>query len=183
MRTIARRKKEKKLRPDESDRLVRVARIGAIAEGVLGSEQKAAAWLRESNRALGGIAPLEILDTDIGIKQVEEILGRIEYGVYSGCWPGALFRNAGRILPMMAKVPEDLAVDGIHPAGVLFILLQLCHLRRLSTSSMSAFKRNLTILFPSQLKFRRSSRWNGSPNPGSEKLAYVSRIARAASDR
>ena len=83
MRTIARRKKEKKLRPDESDRLVRVARIGAIAESVLGSEAKAAAWLREPNRALGGVAPLEILDNDIGIKQVEEILGRIEYGVYS----------------------------------------------------------------------------------------------------
>jgi putative toxin-antitoxin system antitoxin component (TIGR02293 family) len=83
MRTIARRKKEKKLRPDESDRLVRVARIGSIAESVLGSEAKAAAWLREPNRALGGVAPLEILDNDIGIKQVEEILGRIEYGVYS----------------------------------------------------------------------------------------------------
>jgi putative toxin-antitoxin system antitoxin component (TIGR02293 family) len=83
MRTIARRKKEKKLRPDESDRLVRVARIGSIAESVLGSGAKAAAWLREPNRALGGVTPLEILDNDIGIKQVEEILGRIEYGVYS----------------------------------------------------------------------------------------------------
>ncbi len=83
MRTIARRKKEKKVRPDESDRLVRVARIGSIAESVLGSQAKAAAWLREPNRALGGVAPLEILDNDIGIKQVEETLGRIEYGVYS----------------------------------------------------------------------------------------------------
>jgi putative toxin-antitoxin system antitoxin component (TIGR02293 family) len=83
VRTIARRKKEKKLRPDESDRLVRVARIGSIAESVLGSEAKAAAWLREPNRALNGVTPLQILDNDIGIKQVEEILGRIEYGVYS----------------------------------------------------------------------------------------------------
>jgi putative toxin-antitoxin system antitoxin component (TIGR02293 family) len=83
LRTIARRKKEKKLEPDESDRVVRLARIGAMAAYVLGSEQKASVWLHERNRALGGIAPLDILDTDIGIRQVEELLGRIEHGVYS----------------------------------------------------------------------------------------------------
>lgn len=83
LRTIARRKKEKRLEPDESDRLVRLARIGALAKYVLGNEQKASIWLHERNRALGGIAPLDILDTDIGTRQVEEVLGRIEYGVYS----------------------------------------------------------------------------------------------------
>jgi putative toxin-antitoxin system antitoxin component (TIGR02293 family) len=83
LRTIARRKKEKRLEPDESDRVVRLARIGAMAAYVLGSEQKASAWLHERNRALGGIVPLDIMDTDIGIRQVEELLGRIEHGVYS----------------------------------------------------------------------------------------------------
>ncbi len=83
LRTIARRKKEKRLEPDESDRVVRLARIGALATYVLGSEQKASSWLHERNRALGGIAPLDILDTDIGSRQVEEVLGRIEHGVYS----------------------------------------------------------------------------------------------------
>ncbi|MCI0441640.1 MbcA/ParS/Xre antitoxin family protein, partial [bacterium] len=66
-----------------SDRVVRLARIGAMAAYVLGNEQKAAVWLHERNRALGGIPPLDILDTDIGTRQVEEILGRIEHGVYS----------------------------------------------------------------------------------------------------
>jgi len=83
LRTIARRKKENKLRPDESDRVVRLARIGAMAAYVLGSEQKASVWLHEQNRVLGGIAPLDILDTDIGARQVEDVLGRIEHGVYS----------------------------------------------------------------------------------------------------
>jgi putative toxin-antitoxin system antitoxin component (TIGR02293 family) len=83
LRTIARRKKEKRLEPDESDRVVRLARIGAMAAYVLGNEQKASVWLHERNRALGGIAPLDILDTDIGTRQVEEVLGRIEHGVYS----------------------------------------------------------------------------------------------------
>ena len=79
-RTIARRKKEQRLQADESDRLLRFARVGAQAEDTLGSEEKAVQWLRRPNRALGNQAPLELLDTDIGAKQVEDVLGRIEHG-------------------------------------------------------------------------------------------------------
>lgn len=82
-RTFARRKKERKLRADESDRLLRLARLGAHAAYVLGSEEKAARWLRRPNRALGNEVPLELLESEIGARQVEEVLGRIEYGVYS----------------------------------------------------------------------------------------------------
>ena len=82
-RTFARRKKERKLRAGESDRLLRLARLGAQAANVLGSEEKAARWLRRANRALGNEVPLELLESDIGARQVEEVLGRIEYGVYS----------------------------------------------------------------------------------------------------
>ena len=82
-RTIARRKKERKLRADESDRLLRLARLGAQAAYVLGSEEKAARWLRRPNRALGNEVPLELLESDIGARQVEEVLGRIEHGVYN----------------------------------------------------------------------------------------------------
>lgn len=82
-RTMARRKRERRLRPDESDRLLRLARIAAEAARILGTEEKAAGWLRDENMALGGEVPLELLRTDIGARQVEEILGRIEYGLYS----------------------------------------------------------------------------------------------------
>lgn len=82
-RTIARRKKAARLPADESDRLFRLARIGSEAAGVLGSEEKAARWLHERNRALGGETPLALLDTEIGAKRVEDILGRIEHGVFS----------------------------------------------------------------------------------------------------
>lgn len=82
-RTIARRKKEQRLRADESDRLLRLARVVAGAAEVLGSEQKAVKWLRTSNRALGNQVPLELLDNDIGALQVEEVLGRIAHGVVS----------------------------------------------------------------------------------------------------
>lgn len=82
-RTIARRKKQQKLRADESDRVLRLARISAQAAETFGSETKAAEWLRRPNRALGNLVPLELLDTDIGVHQVEEILGRIEHGLIS----------------------------------------------------------------------------------------------------
>ncbi|MGH7771374.1 MAG: type II RES/Xre toxin-antitoxin system antitoxin [Candidatus Binatia bacterium] len=79
-RTIARRKKGQKLRADESDRLLRLARASAQAAATLGSEEKAAQWLRRPNRALGNLAPLDLIDSDIGARQVEEVLGRIEHG-------------------------------------------------------------------------------------------------------
>lgn len=82
-RTLARRKKERRLHADESDRLLRLGRVAAMAEEVLGSADKAAGWLRMPNRALGGVTPLSLLDTDAGAWQVEQILGRIAHGVYS----------------------------------------------------------------------------------------------------
>ena len=83
LRTLARRKKERVLHPDESDRLLRLGRIAAMAEEVLGTGEKAAGWLRDPNKALGGLRPLDRLDTDLGVQQVEQILGRIAHGVYS----------------------------------------------------------------------------------------------------
>lgn len=82
-RTLSRRKREGHLRPDESDRLFRLARIVAQATEVLGSQEKATSWLRRPNRALDNAVPLQLLDTDAGTRRVEQVLGRIEHGVFS----------------------------------------------------------------------------------------------------
>jgi putative toxin-antitoxin system antitoxin component (TIGR02293 family) len=82
-RTLARRRKTGRLSAEESDRLVRLGRILALAEQVLGDRAKAARWLRQPNRALGRIVPLQHVDTDIGAREVETILLRIAHGVYS----------------------------------------------------------------------------------------------------
>jgi putative toxin-antitoxin system antitoxin component (TIGR02293 family) len=50
---------------------------------MIGNAGKASEWLRTPNRALGGLAPIDQLDTDLGVREVENILGRIAYGVYS----------------------------------------------------------------------------------------------------
>ncbi|HVL69674.1 MAG TPA: antitoxin Xre/MbcA/ParS toxin-binding domain-containing protein [Vicinamibacterales bacterium] len=80
-RTLARRRQARRLDPLESDRLYRLARVAAYAFTALGSEPKGAAWLRRPNRALGGEAPLALLDTDAGARQVEALLGRLEHGI------------------------------------------------------------------------------------------------------
>lgn len=82
-RTLVRRKQAARFHADESDRLVRLARLAAIAEDVLGTREKAGRWLQKPNRALGGAVPLEVLDTELGARRVEEILGRIAHGVMS----------------------------------------------------------------------------------------------------
>lgn len=83
-RTLARRRKTQVLAVDESDRLVRLARIAAFAEQTHGNAVRAGRWLREPNTALGGTAaPIHWLDTDLGAKEVEELLIRIAHGVHS----------------------------------------------------------------------------------------------------
>lgn len=82
-RTMARRRQAQRLAPDESDRLYRIARVAGQAVSVLGAEEKAAAWLQRPNRALNGESPIRLLDTDVGARQVEDILGRIDHGIVS----------------------------------------------------------------------------------------------------
>jgi putative toxin-antitoxin system antitoxin component (TIGR02293 family) len=83
-RTLTRRlSQHSRLTAAESDRTVRLARVFANAVEMIGDEEKAVEWLRTPNRALGGERPLDQLDTDLGARAVEDILGRIAYGVYS----------------------------------------------------------------------------------------------------
>jgi putative toxin-antitoxin system antitoxin component (TIGR02293 family) len=80
-RTVARGRQAQKLDPDESDRLYRIARVAGQAVSVFGTEAKATTWLQRPNRALNGELPIRVLDTDVGARQIEDILGRIEYGI------------------------------------------------------------------------------------------------------
>ena len=79
-RSLQRRRGSGRLARFESDRLYRLARIVALAHQSLGDHARAAHWLKHPNRALGGLAPLATLDTELGARQIENILGRIAYG-------------------------------------------------------------------------------------------------------
>lgn len=79
-RSLQRRRREGRLARYESDRLFRLARIIALAKEYLGDDALAIRWLKRPNRALGGKTPLESIDTELGSRLVEDVLGRIAYG-------------------------------------------------------------------------------------------------------
>src|SRR6266849_4903810 len=72
-----------RLNLEQSDVVVRIAGAMARAIDVLGDRKKAVRWLTTSNRALSGEIPITLLDTSAGAHEVETVLDRIEYGVYS----------------------------------------------------------------------------------------------------
>jgi putative toxin-antitoxin system antitoxin component (TIGR02293 family) len=80
-RNFPRRKEQKRLSPDESDRLYRLARVLAHANRVFEDPDESADWIQTPNAALGKQQPLSLLDTDIGVRQVDQVLGRIEHGI------------------------------------------------------------------------------------------------------
>lgn len=82
-RTLARRKHQRQLSPIESDRLYRLAYVTHVASAALGGVDAARRWLAQANRSLGSVTPMSLLDTDIGCRQVEEALVRLNYGMYA----------------------------------------------------------------------------------------------------
>jgi putative toxin-antitoxin system antitoxin component (TIGR02293 family) len=81
-RTLSRRKAEGRLHPDESDRLIRAARIFALASELF-DDDSARNWLKAAQPALGGSIPIEYASTDIGAREVESLIGRLAHGIPS----------------------------------------------------------------------------------------------------
>ncbi|MDB6038390.1 MAG: hypothetical protein JWM99_2231 [Verrucomicrobiales bacterium] len=81
--TFHRRQAEGRLDQAESDRVVRFAKLMGKAVEVLESGVNARKWLNSPQFGLGGAIPLEYAETEIGAREVENLLGRIEHGVYS----------------------------------------------------------------------------------------------------
>jgi putative toxin-antitoxin system antitoxin component (TIGR02293 family) len=82
-RTAARRKDQGFLKPDEADRLLRVARVVEEATRVFGSQDKAARWLKTAHPMLSDATPFSLLDSDAGTKSVTDELTRIDYGDFA----------------------------------------------------------------------------------------------------
>jgi len=81
--TLARRKAgaERRLSPQESDRVARMASLWTLTFDVWRSVEAAQRFLREPHPLLRGKIPYEVaVETEIGARTVEEILGRLKYG-------------------------------------------------------------------------------------------------------
>lgn len=82
-RTLHRYTDESILSPDISERLLEIARLYARGQEVFGDLDSFKSWVREPVPALGFKKPLDYLDTSIGIRLLQDELGRIEHGVFS----------------------------------------------------------------------------------------------------
>jgi putative toxin-antitoxin system antitoxin component (TIGR02293 family) len=80
-KTLAHRRTLGQLTAEQSDRLVRVLRVIEAAEDTFGDASKAHTWLRRPTAVLDNQAPLDLLDTDIGAREVEALLTRIAHGI------------------------------------------------------------------------------------------------------
>jgi putative toxin-antitoxin system antitoxin component (TIGR02293 family) len=81
--TLARRHRtpHRRLSVDEGNRLTRLARVWALATDVWKSEAQAQRFLGEPHPLLGGRIPRELAaETDIGAREVENLLGGLKYG-------------------------------------------------------------------------------------------------------
>jgi len=92
-----------------------VARIVAIANEYLGDHERAIRWLKLPNRALGGLAPVAAIDTELGARQVENILGRIAYGGDKLSFVYGVLRRRYRARPSTAREPIASADAGRAP--------------------------------------------------------------------
>ena len=72
-----------RLTPAQGDRLYRLARLVALAEEVFEDAGRAHQWLRQPQRGMGNRVPLAVMHSEAGSREVEDLLGRIEYGVFS----------------------------------------------------------------------------------------------------
>jgi putative toxin-antitoxin system antitoxin component (TIGR02293 family) len=82
LRTLQRKRDSQgKLSIAEGDRLFRIAKIFALAAQVLEDDDMARKWLHRPQRGLGGRAPIQVIQTEAGAQEVEDLLEKIEYGV------------------------------------------------------------------------------------------------------
>ena len=83
-RTLARRKAVAKLTTDESERLLRLSTVFEKAVELFEGDAIAAVkWLTTPRKALDELSPLAYCRTELGAREVENLIGRLEHGVFS----------------------------------------------------------------------------------------------------
>ena len=83
-RTLVRRKSTGKFQPDESERLLRMSTVFEKAVELFEGERDAAMrWLTTPQPALDNATPFDFARTELGAREVEDLIGRLEHGVYT----------------------------------------------------------------------------------------------------
>lgn len=81
--TLIRKKGDQKYSAAISERMIGLADIYSYGFSVFEDEDKFRTWMFKPVYALGGKAPYDVIDNQFGREEVRNLIGRIEYGVYS----------------------------------------------------------------------------------------------------
>ena len=83
-RTLTRRQSQGRLQADESDRGLRASSIFDMAVDLFEGDVAAARkWLQAPQPGFGGETPLDFASTEVGAREVENLIGRLEHGVFT----------------------------------------------------------------------------------------------------
>lgn len=83
-RTLNRRQAERRLKADESDRLLRVATlVDMVVDLFEGDTNEARRWLDTPQPGLGGEVPMDFASTEVGAREVEYLITRLEHGIFA----------------------------------------------------------------------------------------------------
>jgi putative toxin-antitoxin system antitoxin component (TIGR02293 family) len=83
VKTLERKKSTDKLDKRTSSHIIEIAKVLEHIFAVFENEERARNWLNTSNSALNNIKPIDLFYLPTGLNMVNDILGRIEEGVYS----------------------------------------------------------------------------------------------------
>ena len=81
--TLINKKKQEKFNAVLSERILSLADIYSYGYEVFEDEERFNKWMFSPNRALGGNMPYELANNQFGREEIKNLIGRIEYGVYS----------------------------------------------------------------------------------------------------
>lgn len=83
VKTLERKTPTQKLDKRISSHAVEIAKVMQHAYEVFEDEQKVKLWVNTENKSLNGMRPVQLMDTLTGLNMIDEVLGRIEEGIYS----------------------------------------------------------------------------------------------------
>ncbi|ACT94192.1 type II RES/Xre toxin-antitoxin system antitoxin [Dyadobacter fermentans] len=81
--TLINKKGDEKFNQALSERIVSLADIYSYGYEVFEDVERFNSWVFRPNPALGGQRPFDFLDNQFGREEVRNMIGRIDYGVYS----------------------------------------------------------------------------------------------------
>ena len=81
--TLINKKKDQKFGAGLSEKIIGLADLYSYGFEVFEDEERFNQWMTKPNKALGGKIPYDLIDNQYGREEVKNVIGRIDYGVYS----------------------------------------------------------------------------------------------------